>query len=107
MTTNREVIEGLLYQGRYEQIAYKIDVSAWDATPAASPVVTAWDITDNAWTNVSAAILASTTGTTAGATLTLPIIANLTPDHRYHIAVRFTGSDSNIYECFFYIQGEH
>ena len=78
-----------------------------DATPAASPVVTAWDITDNAWTNVSAAILASATGSTAGTTLTLPVIANLTPNRLYHIGVRFTGGDTNVYECFLRIQGEH
>jgi len=103
----REVIEGLLYQGRHEEIIYTINVSAWDDAPADDSEFSAYDNTNNAWLDVTTTILNSTSGDTVGTTITTPTIQNLSPDHLYQICCKFTGGDSNVYECYFRILGEY
>jgi hypothetical protein len=104
MATTREVKESPLNQGADEIIAYQVTTTPWVSTPA-SPTVVAYDITDNARTDVSTTVL-SGAASVSGDVITCPQLKSLTAGNVYRVEVKWT-SGGNTWECFFNVQAEY
>lgn len=89
--------------GEDESIAYGLDVSAWGSGPTGVEVK-AYDITDNARTDVSLSVL-SGSPSVAGDIITLPKIENLSDGHTYRVEIKFSLS-GNTFEPFMVVIGE-
>ena len=101
---NREMIGSPKSQGKDEEIAYTYTVpAAWGA-----PGVTtfkAYDITDNAYTDVTATVLIGA-GSVLGQVITLPLLKLLTAGHVYRIEPLFSAS-GNKCEPFLIVHAEN
>lgn len=84
MTRPREIIEGALYQGEDERIAWTVDISEWGNTPTNIAVV-AKDEDDD---DVTATVMTGSASATT-TTITLPVLHSLTAGTQYRIEVKF------------------
>ena len=95
------VLQSPLYQTPDEQLAYKITTTPWGSSPT-SQTAAAYDEDDGA--AVTTTVFASGTPTVSGDVITLRLLKSLTVGHSYRIDVKFTDSDSNIWELFFIVK---
>ncbi len=98
---DREIIESPLYQGEDESIAYSLTTTPWGSSPT-SIVVTAFELDG---TDVSSTVLSGSASVTNDV-ITMPAIVSLTDGKVYRIEVKFTDSDGNIWEPYFYVNGQ-
>jgi hypothetical protein len=94
---DREVVEGIQYQGVDEKIVYTIDTANWGGTPS-SPSVVVKDVT-NALADVTATVMPSGSPTISTDVITLPKLQDLTENHTYRIELKFNiaGNDLEAY----------
>ena len=104
MATTRAIKESPIKQGIDEIIAYQVTTTPWVSTPA-SPTVVAYDITDNARTDVSITVL-SGSASVSGDVITCPQLKSLTADKIYRVEVKWT-SGGNTWECYFIVYAEY
>jgi hypothetical protein len=100
MAVDREIIEGKQEQGIDEEIVYSITSTPWGSSPT-SIVVTAFDFTSGEYTDVSSTVL-SGSASAVGDVITLPILRDLTENHKYRIEVKFTCT-GNVFEPYFIV----
>ena len=101
--TNREIVEGKLYQGVDEQIIYSLTTTPWGSSPA-SVSVKAYDASDG-YADVTATVLSGSVSV-AGDIITLPKVKSLTLGHLYRIEVQFTVTGSATpFEAYVQIEG--
>ena len=103
MATKRKIVESPLWQGKDEQIAYKLTTTPWGSTPS-SVAVALYDVTTEADTDVSATSLSGTAGV-SGDVITTPVVKLLTAGNIYRLEIKFT-VNSNVTEAFAYIMAE-
>ena len=96
-----EVKEGIQQQTSGEAIVYKVDVTAWEASPT-SPTVKVIDEEDGA--DVTTTVMpAGNPGAPVGAIITLQKLQSLTVSRTYRVQVKFLGS-GNTFEPYFRVQ---
>lgn len=100
MANIREVKEGVLYQGADESLAYNITTTPWGSSPT-SQSAKAYDELDD--TDVTSTVFPTNSPSVAGDVITLSPLKALTVDHSYRIEVKFTDSDSDIWEAKFIV----
>jgi len=101
--TNREIVEGKLYQGVDEQIIYSLTTTPWGSSPS-SVSVKAYDAT-NDYADVTATVLSGSASAT-GDVITLPKVGGLTLGHLYRIEVQFTVTGAGTpFEAYVQIEG--
>lgn len=88
MAVTREVKEGNLEQGKDEIIAYTLTTTPWGSSPS-SVVVTLWDITSPAWTEVTSTML-SGAASVLGDVITTPLVTGLTAGNVYRLEIKFS-----------------
>ncbi len=98
---DREIIESPLYQGEDEEIAYNLTTTPWGSSPG-SVVVKAYELDG---TDVSSTVL-NGTASVAGDVITTPAVRSLTDGTVYRLEIKFTDGDGNIWEPYFYINGQ-
>lgn len=101
--SGRAVIEGRLFQGADEQIAYTLTTTPWGSSPS-GVAVKAFDVTDGAKTDVTATVL-SGAASVSGDVITLPRLVDLTARHVYRLEVQFT-SGGNVFEAYAVVEAE-
>lgn len=94
MASNRQFQESPWYQGQDEILARSVDVSTWSTTPI-TPSVALYDITDNAYTDVTATNLTGS-ATVADTTITTPYITGLTAGKRYRLEVQWVDGGNTL-----------
>lgn len=87
MSNTRQFVGSPFYQGQDEKIPYWFDVSTWSETPI-TPSVVLYDITDEAYTDVSATNLTGS-ATIAGTEITTPYVYNLTAGKVYRLEAKW------------------
>ena len=109
MTTStskpRAVLETPLRQGEQESIVYELSTTPWGSSPG-SVVVTAYEITEGAYTDVSATVLDPGGASVVGDKISLPALSSLTAGKLYRVEVKFT-CGSNTFECYVEIEAEN
>lgn len=98
---DREVIEGVQYQGEDEAIAYALDVSAI-GTPS-SPSVVVKDVAADSV--VTSTVMPVNNPTADGSAISLSPLRNLTDGRLYRIEVKYTVG-GNVLESYFYVQAQ-
>lgn len=98
----REVLEGVQYQGEDEIIAYTVDVSNIDSNPASVSVV----VKDDGDNVVTSTVMPSGSASVSGDVITLPALQSLKRDVEYQVEVKFTPDDGNTYEVYFSVVGQ-
>ena len=96
----QEVVEGRQKQGIDEEICYKITTTNWGSNPTLIEVkafVNEVDFTD--------AVFPVNSPSATGDVITLSAAKNLNAGTTYRVEVKFT-VDSNVFECFFLLEGE-
>ena len=88
-------------QSTTEQIAYPIDVSEWDTTPASPAVDYVWDDSADPPADVKSTVMPAGSATATNAVITCPILKLLTLGKRYRVEVSWTGDNSSRLECHF------
>jgi hypothetical protein len=101
-SNDREVLEGKLWQGVDEIIAYTLDVSAVGSTPSSVGVVVK-DVTNAA--TVTATVMPVNSPTVDGNVITLSPLKLLTNGVLYRVEVKYVIS-GNTLESYFYVQGQ-
>lgn len=104
MTVSREVKESPVEQGADEQIAYRLTTTPWGSSPS-SVAVAAYDITENARTDVSATVLTGSASVT-GDVITLPVLKSLTAEKVYRVEIKFACS-GNVFEAILIVNGKY
>lgn len=99
--TDREVDEGLQYQGEDEEIAYSVDVSNVGDSPTSPSVV----VKDAYGQDVTSTVMPTNTPSVSGNVITLSKLKNLVPGVEYRVEVKFTISGS-IFEHYFRVKGQ-
>lgn len=104
MAVSREVTEGRQVQGVDEEIKYTITTTNWGSTPTDVACVVK-DMTDgNA--DVTSTVMPDGSISVSGNIITLKSLKSLTEGKRYRVEVKFTTSDGNVWEPFFYVTAE-
>jgi len=98
---DREVLEGLIYQGEDESISYTLDVSAI-GNPS-SPSVVVKDVDGDSV--VTATVMPVNSPTVNGATVQLSPLTLLTAGRLYRVEVKYTVA-GNVLESYFYVQAQ-
>lgn len=93
---NRNVNEGIKYQGVDEEQEYTVTTTPWGSSPSNVTVVVK-DITAG-FVDVSAAVLSGSPNV-VGDVITTPKVKSLTAGRAYRMEIKFT-SGRNIYECY-------
>jgi hypothetical protein len=96
-----EVSQGTQYQSADERLAYKITTTNFGSSPT-SVSVKAYDESVNE--DVTSTVFPTNSPSVAGDVITLSLLRDLTVDHSYRIEVKFTDSNSNIWECYFRVK---
>jgi len=104
MTVNRQIIESPVFQGVDEIIAYTLDTVEWGGTPT-SPSVTVFDITGDAYNDVTATVMPSNSPTVTDDVITLSALKLLAANRQYRVEVKFVIS-GNTMEAFAIVNGE-
>jgi hypothetical protein len=102
--TRRRVTQPPLPQGVEEKLPYIVDTTRWDSGPPTSPVVTLWDITGDARTEVAAKLQGSPA--VDGMEITTPLVKDLEVDHLYRLEIKWN-VDSKVYETWAELVGEY
>lgn len=97
---DREVQEGVQYQGVDEIISYTLDVSAVGSSPTSVSVVVK-DVTNSA--TVTATVMPTNSPSVAGNIITLSPLKLLTAGVLYRVEIKYTVS-GNVLEHYFYVQ---
>jgi hypothetical protein len=97
---NREVLEGVQYQGEDEIIVYTLDTSA--IGDPSSPMVV---VKDEYGDDVTAAVMPVIAPTASGGVVQLSPLKSLQPGRRYRVEVRYEAV-GNTLESYFYVQGQ-
>jgi hypothetical protein len=95
------VLQSPLYQTPDEQLAYSVTTTPWGSTPS-SVAVKAYDEDDGS--DVTSVVFPTNSPSVSGDVITLSLLRALTVSHSYRIDVKFTDSDSNIWELFFIVR---
>lgn len=98
----QEVEQGPQSHTTSEELAYKIDVVDWVASPASPVVDRVMDLTT--LTDVKATVMPSGLPTVAGAVITLPVLKSLTAGKSYRVEVTFTDGGNNKFEAIVFIE---
>lgn len=99
----REVVEGTLYQGEDEQIAYTLDVTAIGNTPTSSSVKV-YSKSGGSYTDVTATVMPTGSSSELGNIITTPILKSLTAGVTYRMEIKYT-LDGNVLENYVWIIG--
>ena len=99
MAVRRTVAEGVQRQGVDELLYYSVTTTPWGSTPASVTVV-AKDITDPYNITTVTGTVLSGSASVNGDVITLPAVTALTAGHKYKVEVKFTDSNSNVWECY-------
>lgn len=102
MADTRSIVEGNLYQGADEQIAYTLDVSDVGSSPT-SPAVVVKDMSAGG-TDVTSTNMPTNSPTVSGNVITLSILKLLVDGTEYRVEVKYTIS-GNIFETYFTVFG--
>jgi hypothetical protein len=86
----REITEGIQFQGADEIVIYALTVSNWGTTLATADGVKVFDITDGARTDVTTTVMPVTTMTVSGNKITFSPLKLLTAGRTYRLEVLFT-----------------
>jgi hypothetical protein len=95
------VAEGTQYQSPDEQLAYSITTTNYGSTPT-DVSVKAYD--EHTGTDVTTTVFPTNSPSTDGDVITLSLLKSLTVGNSYRIDVKFTDSDSNIWEPYFIVK---
>jgi hypothetical protein len=98
---DREISEGLQYQGEDEEIAYTLDVSNVGSSPGSVSVV----VKNNRGEDVTSTVMPTNSPSVTGNVITLSELKNLVAGLEYRVEVKFTISGS-VYECYARIKGQ-
>ena len=93
--SSREVLGSPATQGQDERIAYSIDFAAWGVTSPTGIVFAAYDKTLD-YLDVTATVLAATTGSVAGSVVTLPLLVALVAGHEYRVECKVVGGGQTV-----------
>jgi hypothetical protein len=96
----REVRESPLEQGIDEEIAYTLTTTSFGTAPS-SAEVKAYDITENAYTDVTTTVLHGSV-LIAGDVITLPTLKAITEGKTYRIEIKFTAG-GQVHEPYLHI----
>ena len=101
MSSNRQVVEGMQYQGVDEILVYSIS-----ASPAPLNViqVKVFDETQN-FLDVTATVMPAGSASINGSAITLPALKLLTDGHVYRVEVLFSDG-TNTFEPYFRVRAE-
>jgi len=100
MTTRREVVEGIQYQGVDEEIVYTVTTTNWGSSPTNPSVVVKQDGAD-----VTSTVMPVNSPSAAGDVITLSPLKSLTAGKEYRVEVQFQ-TGSNVWEPYFRVIGE-
>jgi len=89
---NREVLEGIQYQGKDESACYSVNVSP---APASIIGVYVFD-TDDLDTDIKATHMPSGAASFVGNVITLPLLTALVMGHKYRVEVRYSDGTNTI-----------
>lgn len=98
---DREVLEGLIYQGEDESISYTLDVSAI-GNPS-SPSVVVKDVTTGSV--VTSTVMPVNVPSVDGSVITLSPLKLLTAGRLYRVEVKYA-VNANTLESYFYVQAQ-
>ncbi|GAH88386.1 unnamed protein product [marine sediment metagenome] len=101
MSNVREVAEGTQYQGADEELAYSVTTTPWGSTPT-NYSAKAYD--ESVDEDVTGDVFKPNTPGKSGDVITLSRLAALEVGHSYRIEVKFTDSDSDIWELYFIVK---
>ncbi len=102
MAIRREVLEGKQDQSPNEEISYVITVPTKYGLPS-SPTVVVYDITNNAYVDVTSTVMPSGSASVAGQEITLPRLKVLTVGKKYKVEFKFSAS-TNIFERYIIVE---
>jgi hypothetical protein len=100
MANNREVAEGMQFQGEDEIIAYTLDVTAVGSSPTSVSVVVK---TADTGQNVTATVMPVNTPTVQNNVITLSPLKLLTNGQDYKVEVKYVIA-GNTLESYFYVR---
>lgn len=103
MATTRKIIEGTIFQGEDEKIAYTLDVTNIGDSPT-SPTVVVKDLSGGG-TDVTSTVMPTGSASVSGNVITLPALTALTDGKNYRVEVKYT-IDGNIFETPFLVIAE-
>lgn len=101
MATKFQVLEGFQYQSPDEQLAYNVTTTPFGSTPT-NEAVKAYDEHDAS--DVTTTVYPTNSPSVSGDVITLSLLKALTAGHSYRIDVKFTDSNSNIWELYFIVK---
>lgn len=104
---DREWKESPVDQGADEQVAYAITVpTSWGSAPftSLSSKIFSYYPPTQWYTDVTSTNMTGST-TASGQVITTPVVTGLTAGTRYRIETKFTTSESNVVECWAWIDG--
>lgn len=101
MANIRGVAEGTQYQGADEELAYSVTTTNWGSSPT-NVAVKAYD--EHTGTDVTTTVFPTNSPSVAADVITLSPLKALTLGNSYRIDVKFTDSDSDIWELFFIVK---
>ena len=104
MAVEREIVESPMPQGTDEIVAYTLTTTQWGSTPT-SPVVKVYDITADAYTDVTTTVMPTGSPSVVGDIITLPALKLLTAGSKYRVEIKFVIS-GNTFEAFAVVHGE-
>ena len=96
MATDREVKQGVQYQGVDEEIVYTLTTTNWASNPT-SPSV---QVKESDGTDVTSTVMPTNSPSVSGDVITLSPLKNLTEGKEYRVDVQFT-TGSNVWEAYF------
>lgn len=100
---DRNVEQGVQYQGIDESIAYTLDVSAIGSGPTSVSVVV-FEERDLS-TPVTASVMPNGSPSVDGDVITLPALTGLAKGRRYRVEVQYT-LDGNVLETWFVVEAQ-
>lgn len=101
MTTKREVVEGVQYQGEDEEIVYTLTTTNWVSSPTNPSVV----VKERDGTDVTATAMPTNSPSVSGDVITLSPLKSLTTGKEYRVEVQFQAGGSK-WEAYFRVVGE-
>lgn len=103
MSSLREVLEGLVFQGVDEAWRYQIDTSPVSGTATGVPTMTVWDEADGS--DVTASVVTDACSLN-GTTITTAILYNLRRDHTYKCRITWSVGSGQTRSRYFRVRGE-
>jgi len=103
MSNQREIKEGLQYQGADETIVYTLTTTPWSSSPT-NTSAKIYEVDGDTLTDKTSTLMTGSTSV-VGDTITIPAIAGLTAGTLYRVEVKWTTS-GNTFEAFAELQAE-